>query len=79
MGEHQGGRISLEWVPDEGARAPGQRGMRDRGRIRRKGFGCEWGDQSSRRTQDDDNYWETVVRNVECVCVPDRDCNCVIL
>ena len=31
-------------------------------------------------TQDDGNYWETVVvRNEECVCVPDTDCNCVIL
>ena len=24
MGEHQGGRTSFQWVPDEGARAPGQ-------------------------------------------------------
>ena len=50
MGEHQGGRTPFEWVSDEGARAPGQRGMRDRCRIRRKGFECESGGQSRRDT-----------------------------
>lgn len=49
-------------------RALGRRGMRERGRVRWKGFGCEWGIRA-RGTQDDDNCRKTVVvRNVACAC-----------
>ena len=42
MGEHQGGLKHLGWA-DEGDWGLRRRGMRDKGAMRRKNTGCEWG------------------------------------
>ena len=48
MGEHPGGRKTLEWV-GEGAWTLGWGGMRVRGRMRRKGSGAGEPESEGRR------------------------------
>ena len=79
MGAHQGGRKPLEWV-DEGTRALGLRGMRDKGammrqvstkkprtpKIKRANKRCELG-HSALKTVEQTRFAPEEARCVECV------------